>query len=410
MSLRNRGRKRKRPGRHGPRAAYPLDSRPAKSHDPQLSSEKIPRSDDDPMTQADFLQAPFPPARVLPDGPPEGPARFFNRELSWLSFNWRVLDEARNLRVPLLERLRFLSISAANLDEFFTVRVAGLRELVREGNATVSDDGLSPAEQLGLINADARRLMAAQQSVWNTLRREMEAAGIVIVTRQTVTSEEVEWLDRYFLDQVFPVVSPLAIDPADPASIEAAFGKIVATHGRLDVLVNNAGIGINAPFVDFKLAEFELSLRINLTGAFLCGQAAARQMLTQKSGKIINIVSLSGQRGGMGRAGYGASKAGLELLTKVMAVELAAHGINVNAIAPGPIDTELSRVVHAAGGTRDAYLFLTPQRRYGDPDEIAHAAVFLASDQSAYVNGHVLNVDGGFGAAGLMYPLPQPTS
>ena len=216
MSLRNRGRKRKRPGRHGPRAAYPLDSRPAKSHDPQLSSEKIPRSDDDPMTQADFLQAPFPPARVLPDGPPEGPARFFNRELSWLSFNWRVLDEARNLRVPLLERLRFLSISAANLDEFFTVRVAGLRELVREGNATVSDDGLSPAEQLGLINADARRLMAAQQSVWNTLRREMEAAGIVIVTRQTVTSEEVEWLDRYFLDQVFPVVSPLAIDPAHP--------------------------------------------------------------------------------------------------------------------------------------------------------------------------------------------------
>ena len=205
-------------------------------------------------------------------------------------------------------------------------------------------------------------------------------------------------------------VTHVRLDVADPASIEAAFCKVITLHGRLDVLVNNAGIGINAPFVDFKLAEFELSLRINLTGAFLCGQAAARQMLTQKSGKIINIVSLSGQRGGMGRAGYGASKAGLELLTKVMAVELAAHGINVNAIAPGPIDTELSRVVHAAGGTRDAYLFLTPQRRYGDPDEIAHAAVFLASDQSAYVNGHVLNVDGGFGAAGLMYPLPQPTS
>ena len=205
-------------------------------------------------------------------------------------------------------------------------------------------------------------------------------------------------------------VSHIRLDVADPASIEAAFGKIVATHGRLDVLVNNAGIGINAPFVDFKLADFELSLKINLTGAFLCGQAAAHQMLKQKSGKIINIVSLSGQRGGMGRAGYGASKAGLELLTRVMAVELAAHGINVNAIAPGPIDTELSRVVHAAGGTRDAYLFLTPQHRYGDPDEIAHAAVFLASDQSAYVNGHTLNVDGGFGAAGLMYPLPQTPS
>lgn len=89
-----------------------------------------------------------------------------------------------------------------------------------------------------------------------------------------------------------------------------------------------------------------------------------------------------------------------------MATELAGHGINVNAIAPGPIDTELSAVVHAAGGTRDAYLFLTPQHRYGDVMEIAQAAAFLASSDSDYVNGHTLNVDGGFGAAGLMYPLP----
>ncbi len=205
-------------------------------------------------------------------------------------------------------------------------------------------------------------------------------------------------------------VSHIQLDVADAASVKSAFERIVSLHSRLDILVNNAGIGINAPFVDFKLADFELSLKINLTGAFLCAQTAARQMLIQKSGKIINIVSLSGQRGGMGRAGYGASKAGLELLTKVMADELAGDGINVNAIAPGPIDTELSRVVHAAGGTRDAYLFLTPQHRYGDPVEIAHAALFLASDQSNYVNGHILNVDGGFGAAGLMYPLPANTT
>jgi NAD(P)-dependent dehydrogenase (short-subunit alcohol dehydrogenase family) len=202
-------------------------------------------------------------------------------------------------------------------------------------------------------------------------------------------------------------VSHLKLDVTDPQSIESAFEQIVREHGRLDILVNNAGVGINAPFVDFKLSDFELSLKVNLTGAFLCGQGAARQMLRQKSGKIINIVSLSGQRGGMGRAGYGASKAGLELLTKVMAVELAPHGINVNGIAPGPIETELSAAVHAAGGTRDAYLFLTPQHRYGDPVEIAYAAVFLASGQSDYVNGHILNVDGGFGAAGLMYPLPS---
>ncbi|WP_041527818.1 RNA degradosome polyphosphate kinase [Paracoccus aminophilus] len=168
------------------------------------------------MTQADFLKFPFPAPRELPDGPPEGQARFFNREISWLSFNWRVLDEARNPRVPLLERLRFLSISATNLDEFYTVRVAGLRELVREGSAMPSEDGLTPAEQLALVNADARRLMAAQQAVWNGVRREMEQADITILSRSRVTRAEEAYLRRYFVENVFPVLSPLAIDPAHP--------------------------------------------------------------------------------------------------------------------------------------------------------------------------------------------------
>ncbi|SEN94259.1 polyphosphate kinase [Paracoccus alcaliphilus] len=168
------------------------------------------------MTQADFLRNAFPQPVEPPEGVPEGASRFFNRELSWLSFNWRVLDEARNPRVPLLERLRFVSISATNLDEFYTVRVAGLRELVREGNTTPSDDGLTPAEQLNLINADARRLMSAQQGVWNRIRREMEEAGIMILSRNNVTRAEEEYLRRYFEDKVFPVVSPLAIDPAHP--------------------------------------------------------------------------------------------------------------------------------------------------------------------------------------------------
>ncbi|MBK4214656.1 RNA degradosome polyphosphate kinase [Paracoccus caeni] len=168
------------------------------------------------MTQADFLRTPFPEPRDLPEGPPEGPQRFFNRELSWLSFNWRVLDEARNPRVPLLERLRFISISATNLDEFYTVRVAGLRELVREGSSTPSDDGLTPQQQLTVINADARRLMGAQQGVWNRLRREMEQEGIVILSRARLTRAEEEYLRDYFEKKVFPVLSPLAIDPAHP--------------------------------------------------------------------------------------------------------------------------------------------------------------------------------------------------
>jgi len=168
------------------------------------------------VTHADFLHAPFPDPVSLPEGAADGPRRFFNRELSWLAFNWRVLDEAENGRVPLLERLRFLSISATNLDEFFTVRVAGLRELAKAGNTTPADDGLSPAQQLVLINHDARRLMAAQQAAWNGIRREMEAAGIHILTRAKLTKADIRHVTEHFLARVFPVLSPLAIDPAHP--------------------------------------------------------------------------------------------------------------------------------------------------------------------------------------------------
>ncbi len=168
------------------------------------------------MTQADFLRSPFPAPVELPFAEIAGPGRFFNRELSWLAFNWRVLEEAANPAVPLLERLRFLSISATNLDEFYTVRVAGLRALVRTGNATLSEDGRSPAEQLGLINADARRLMQTQQGTYNRLRREMEGEGIVIATRSKLTARDLKHLETHFLTNVFPVLSPLAIDPAHP--------------------------------------------------------------------------------------------------------------------------------------------------------------------------------------------------
>ena len=168
------------------------------------------------MTQADFLKAAAPAPVALTDAETTGPKRFFNRELSWLAFNWRVLDEAANPRVPLLERLRFLSISATNLDEFYTVRVAGLRELARAGNVPLSEDGLTPAEQLLLINADARRLMQTQQTTFNRLKREMEAEGIALLTRSKLTARDFRFLETHFLAAVFPLLSPLAIDPAHP--------------------------------------------------------------------------------------------------------------------------------------------------------------------------------------------------
>jgi NAD(P)-dependent dehydrogenase (short-subunit alcohol dehydrogenase family) len=194
----------------------------------------------------------------------------------------------------------------------------------------------------------------------------------------------------------------LGVDVADEASVAAMIDAIRARHGRLDILVNNAGIGGNTPFLDIKLAEWNRTIAVNLTGAFLVAQASARVMVKGGGGKIVNIASVSGQRGGHGRAAYGAAKAGLELLTKVMAVELAEHGINVNSIAPGAIETEMAKFAHDAA-TRAAYDYLIPMTRYGTPEEIADAAVFLCSDESRYIHGHTLNVDGGFRAAGLMF-------
>lgn len=168
------------------------------------------------MSKTDFLNADFPDAQSLDEFDPQSPSRFWNRELSWLGFNWRVLEEAENPRVPLLERLRFLSISANNLDEFYTVRVAGLRELAHAGNTTPAADGLSPAEQLTLIHEDARRLSDRQQTTLTAILAEMEEIGISVLRAEDLTDEDATFLEDVFLSQVFPVLSPLAIDPAHP--------------------------------------------------------------------------------------------------------------------------------------------------------------------------------------------------
>lgn len=163
---------------------------------------------------ADFLHNDFSPARSC-GLDMAGPDRFLNRELSWLAFNWRVLEEVDNLNVPLLERLRFLSISATNLDEFYSVRVAGLRELARAGNTSPGMDGLSTTKQLELIDTEARDLMAKQQSILSNLRIELAAQDIHILTAAQA-AEDHAYLQQLFLSDVFPVVSPLAIDPAHP--------------------------------------------------------------------------------------------------------------------------------------------------------------------------------------------------
>jgi polyphosphate kinase len=146
----------------------------------------------------------------------DSPRRFINRELSWLAFNTRVLEEATNARHPVLERVRFLSISAANLDEFYMVRVAGLIDMLPNRATLLSDDGLTPAEQLAAIRERASILMREQQRVWGTLQGELREAGIAVLKGQELSKRERTWLETYFIDQVFPILTPLAVDPAHP--------------------------------------------------------------------------------------------------------------------------------------------------------------------------------------------------
>ena len=169
-----------------------------------------------PMCGADFLKDKYPDPQVIEGLDLSGPDRYFNRELSWLSFNWRVLDEASNPRVPLMERVRFLAISATNLDEFYTVRVAGLRELANAGNRTPAADGRAPEDQLVLIDHDARALIAKQGEVWNGLKDQMEEQGIWLMEAHDLEAEDRAFLEEHFMTNVFPVLSPLAIDPAHP--------------------------------------------------------------------------------------------------------------------------------------------------------------------------------------------------
>lgn len=146
----------------------------------------------------------------------ESPARFSNRELSWLAFNQRVLEEAGNGRHPLLERLRFVAISANNLDEFYSVRVAGLVGQDRAGILTPSPDGLTPAQQLAAIHERARALIDGQQEAWQGLRAALREAHLMVVDRSDLTDADTQWLEEWFMDRVFPVLTPLAVDPAHP--------------------------------------------------------------------------------------------------------------------------------------------------------------------------------------------------
>ena len=199
------------------------------------------------------------------------------------------------------------------------------------------------------------------------------------------------------------IAMALECDVSDPARVQLAFDDLIETFGRLDALVNNAGIAIFKPILDVTYEDWSRVLAVNLTGPFLCTQAAAPLMRDTGGGAIVNITSISGLRASTLRTAYGTSKAGLAHLTKQQAVELAPLGIRVNAVAPGPVDTAMAKAVHTPEIRADYHDHM-PLNRYGLEEELAETIFFLCSDRASYITGQIIAVDGGFDSTGIGLP------
>lgn len=227
------------------------------------------------------------------------------------------------------------------------------------------------------------------------LRFAREGADIAVVDMDgetaSTTAGEVGHLGRRGQSQV--------ADVSKLVEVERAINEIASGFGRIDILVNNAGIEKRAPLLDISAEDWKRQIDVNLTGTFYCTQAAARHMVKRKYGRIVNLSSVAGLIGPIDLAAYGAAKAGIVGFTRAAALDLADHGITVNAIAPGPIETELMRGAWTADALRER-----PQHgaipRFGTVEEIANAALFLASPESGFTTGVTLSVDGGAVAAG----------
>ena len=195
----------------------------------------------------------------------------------------------------------------------------------------------------------------------------------------------------------------LHCDVSDPAQVGRAAEAVVARFGHVDALVNNAGIAVFKPVLQTSFEEWRAVLATNLDGAFLCTQAFGALMVARGRGAVVNVASISGLRASTLRVAYGTSKAALIHLTKQHAVELGNAGVRVNVIAPGPVETEMAKLVHTVA-IRSDYYDTIPLGRYGTPEEMAHTVGFLCSDAASYINGQVIAVDGGFDAAGVGLP------
>jgi NAD(P)-dependent dehydrogenase (short-subunit alcohol dehydrogenase family) len=238
------------------------------------------------------------------------------------------------------------------------------------------------------------------------------ARGIGLATAKRFLDEgwRVALLDiehRQLADAVTALEQPdnamaLCCDVSDASAVNAAIEALAQRFGRLDALINNAGVATFAPLLDTTDDDWNRILAVNLTGPFLCTKAAV-PLMRENGGAIVNITSISAVRASTLRSAYGTSKAGLAHLTKQLAVELASAGIRVNAVAPGPVETAMAKTVHTPEIRAD-YHDAIPLNRYGLEAELAEAIFFLSCDRSSYITGQILAVDGGFDAAGIGLP------
>ncbi|HSE46697.1 MAG TPA: glucose 1-dehydrogenase [Gemmatimonadales bacterium] len=236
----------------------------------------------------------------------------------------------------------------------------------------------------------------AGRGLGRTMACGLAAAGADVAVAARTTSE-LETLAEE-VSQLGCRAEVVPLDVTDEASCDAAVESVVSRLGALDILVNNAGINIRKPFLELEPEEFDRVLGTNLRGYFLCARAAGRHMVARGSGKVINISSILGRVGLPTQTAYASSKGGIEQMTKVMALEWATLGVQVNAIAPTYFETELTRPLFE-DPERNAFITeRTPMGRWGQPHELAGAVIFLASRASDYITGHTLVVDGGWTA------------
>jgi 3-oxoacyl-[acyl-carrier protein] reductase len=239
--------------------------------------------------------------------------------------------------------------------------------------------------KVALITGSARGLGRA---IAEKLAAEKATIVITDINDALAGATAAEIAEKYRIETL-----ALKHDVASEESTKEVIKTIVNKFSRIDILVNNAGITRDARLMMMKQDDWDLVLRINLTGAFICSKLVSKQMLKQNSGSIVNIASVSGLMGNIGQANYSASKAGLIGLTKTTAREMAERGVNVNAVAPGFIQSDMTHVLSAEA--TDKLLAQVPMNRPGKPEDVADVVLFLVSDLAKYVTGQVINVDGG---------------